>query len=65
MSSTWIGRLTASNYIAGRHFSRKTLASKREIGGAFPSNIRTRQPYRRFMGRDPDASALLQRSGLA
>ena len=44
----------------------------REVGGAFRSNILAKgnsedpaELYRRFMGRDPDPSALLARSGLA
>lgn len=44
----------------------------REIGAAFRANILSKgdsedpaELYRRFMGREPDPSALLQRSGLA
>jgi oligopeptidase A len=43
-----------------------------EIGAAFRANILSKgdsedpaELYRRFMGREPDPSALLQRSGLA
>ena len=42
-----------------------------EIGGAFRENILAKgdsedpaELYRRFMGRDPDLNALLERSGL-